>query len=104
LPPARGRAPVRLGAAARRRDRYLTWAERGATALAGPERARWRGWFEDEEDNLRAALAWCREDPGGAEAQLRLAAALGRFWQTYGRGREGLGRLTEALARGGPPT
>lgn len=53
-------------------------------------------------DNLRAALDWCEADEAGAEFQLRLVGALGRFWFIRGYLWEGRSRLVSALARQGP--
>jgi predicted ATPase len=53
--------------------------------------------LEAEHDNLRAAVEWSRSDRAGATEELRLCAALGRFWSRR-HPTEGLARLTEALA------
>ncbi len=54
--------------------------------------ARWANNMETEHDNLRAALAW-------GETGLRLAVALGIFWQQRGHLSEGSAWLTEGLMR-----
>ncbi|NJN82515.1 MAG: XRE family transcriptional regulator [Caldilineaceae bacterium] len=54
--------------------------------------------LELEEENLRSALDWSHSQPI-AEEELRLAAALGPFWQRRGYYVEGCRRLTAALAR-----
>jgi len=60
----------------------------------------WEPWLEQvdsEHDNLRAAIAWAR-DRGEARLELRMAAALGPFWEARGFLTEGLVRVREALA------
>ncbi len=52
-----------------------------------------------ERENVRAALQWADDDPGGAAAELRLAANLGRYWEIGGFLAEGRGWLARALAR-----
>jgi predicted ATPase/class 3 adenylate cyclase len=84
---------------ARHRDWYLALAERAAPALTGRDQVAWFRRLTVEHDNLRAALEWCRADPSGASAGLRLVAALGWFWRVCGHGAEARGRLAEALAR-----
>jgi predicted ATPase/transcriptional regulator with XRE-family HTH domain len=83
------------------RDRHLAWclalAEEAAPALSGPEQMRWLDQLEVEHDNLRAGLRWARER-GAAEAGLRLAAAVWRFWWTRGYLGEGRRWLEGALA------
>src|SRR6185503_1663784 len=59
----------------------------------------WLARLDAEHDNLRAAIDWSAARGDGA-AQLRLAAALGPFWQMRGHRSEGRSRLAAALARG----
>jgi tetratricopeptide (TPR) repeat protein len=57
--------------------------------------------LEEEHDNLRAALQWCLSGEagvGGVEMGLRLAAALGPFWQVSGYISEGRERIALALS------
>jgi non-specific serine/threonine protein kinase len=64
----------------RHRDFFLGLAEEAEPKLRGPEQDMWLARLDAEHDNLRAALEWGRSDETGAEAGLRLAAALFRFW------------------------
>jgi non-specific serine/threonine protein kinase len=90
---------------ARHRDLYLALAERAASELLGRGQRRWYRRLAADHDNLRAAIGWCRADPAGAEPELRLAAALARFWRIQGHLREGGERLAAALERArGTPT
>jgi predicted ATPase/DNA-binding winged helix-turn-helix (wHTH) protein len=53
-----------------------------------------------EYQNLRAALAWGRDDKGGHEIGLRLAAALRMLWVRRGHLGEGRSWLEDMLERG----
>jgi len=89
------------GDAVAARGDHLAWAvavaEEAAPALDGAEQRRRLDLLETEHDNLRAALAWATSgaDP---EPALRLAGALGRFWEVRGHLREGRAWLEAALA------
>jgi len=86
----------------RHRDWYLALAERAEPGLRGVDQKIWLERLEMENDNLRAALEWCRsrgEDADGALG-LRLAAALMRFWEKRGYYVEGRAWLGTMLARG----
>ena len=101
------------------RNRHLEWcltlAEQAEPALLGGAQLDWLGRLDAEHANLRAALGWALErppgGPPGGEAgarsgrALRLAGALGRYWDIRGHRAEGLGWLERALAGGrdGPP-
>jgi ATP/maltotriose-dependent transcriptional regulator MalT len=111
----------------RHRDFFLELAERAERELDGPASVPWLDRLEAERENLRAALAWCRTAgaaaadaapaPGRAlagegfrpsatgpasatEGGLRLAGALGRFWEIRGHTSEGRFSLAEVLGRG----
>jgi predicted ATPase/class 3 adenylate cyclase len=85
------------------RDRHLQYclslAEEAERHWRGPDEGMWHERLEAEHDNLRAALEWCDGDPGRAAMELRLAAALARFWSIHGHLTEGRERLTRALDR-----
>jgi non-specific serine/threonine protein kinase len=91
------------GRAERLRDRHLAWcvalAEDAAPHLFGAEQAIYYDRLEREHDNVRAALRWARER-GAVEEGLRLAGALGFFWQVCGYQGEGRGWLEGALDGG----
>jgi len=65
-------------------DHYLRLAETAAPLLRGPDEDRWRARLRTEQDNLRAAMAWSR-DQGEAEALARMVSALILFWAAPGR-------------------
>jgi non-specific serine/threonine protein kinase len=69
---------------------YLALGEAAEIELLGPRPLACLERLEIEHGNLRAALGWYLEEGAGskerAEMGLKLAAALGRFWDTYGPG------------------
>jgi predicted ATPase/DNA-binding SARP family transcriptional activator/Tfp pilus assembly protein PilF len=74
---------------------FLALAERAEPELEGPAQSPWLDRLESEHDNLRAAIAQCQlaaDDSG-----LRMAVALGRFWEVRGHLAEGRRRLAEVL-------
>lgn len=84
----------------RHRDWYLGLAEHALPELTGVDQRLWYQRLTAEYDNLRLALQWTDSDPDGAEAELRLAAALGRYWDIHGPRRDGRKWVEQALARG----
>ncbi|HZO30988.1 MAG TPA: helix-turn-helix domain-containing protein [Chloroflexota bacterium] len=76
---------------------YLGLAERASPLLSGPEQVAWLGRLEAERDNLRAALTWIAEH-GRADDGLRLAVALGPYWEARGSLSEGRHWLQTVLA------
>jgi len=74
---------------------YVELAERAQPLLRGQDQVTWLGRLEDEHDNLRAALEWWKSDQ--IEMALRLAGALGRFWDMRGYWTEGRIRLSPLL-------
>jgi predicted ATPase/class 3 adenylate cyclase len=77
---------------------YLTLAEAAEPLLHGAEQRRWLDRLETEYNDLRAAAAWCRAVPDGAEMGLCLAGALWWFWRAHARWPEGRRWLADALA------
>jgi len=78
---------------------FLALAEAAEPRLRGQEQEIWLARLEAEHSNLRAALAWCQEAADGAQAGLRLAGALGRFWEIRGHRNEARAWLQSVLAR-----
>jgi predicted ATPase len=76
---------------------YLALAEAAEPQLRGPEQVAWLNRLEEEHDNLRQALQTLTAR-GNADAALRLAASLWRFWWVRGIWTEGRGRLESVLA------
>jgi DNA-binding NarL/FixJ family response regulator len=87
------------GARTRRRhaEYYMALAEQAQPLLRGPERGAWLERLEIEQDNFRTALRWAREG-GEGEIALRIAAALGDFWEIRAYNAEGETQLLTALA------
>lgn len=85
-------------ACGRREAWLLSLAEQPPPDREGPELTAYLLRLEAEVDNFRAALAW-RIEQGDKVAGLRLAGALGPFWEGQGGNAEGLrwlGRYLDA--------
>jgi len=80
-------------------DFFLAWAEEAEPYLRGAKQAEWLERLESEQDNLRSALSWCQQDKERAEAGLRLAGFLFRFWEIRGYWSEGREYLQAALSQ-----
>ncbi|MCC6443562.1 MAG: transposase [Armatimonadetes bacterium] len=76
---------------------YTELAEQAEPGLKGAEQALWMARLQQEQGNLRAALAWSQRSAGGAAWGLRLAGALGWFWVYRGDWTEGRGWLEQLL-------
>ena len=95
---------------ARHATYYRALAEQAEPELTGAHQSEWLDRLEQENDNLRAALAWSLSDrPERTETDdplgLRLAVALWRFWWVRGYFSEGRRWLELALNHQppGPP-
>ncbi|MFL5761839.1 MAG: ATP-binding protein [Thermomicrobiales bacterium] len=79
-------------------NNFLVLAERAEHELIGPAQVEWLDRLEAEHDNLRAALGWLVEH-GSPEEELRLVAALWRFWWARGHISEGRQWFDQVLSR-----
>jgi predicted ATPase/DNA-binding SARP family transcriptional activator len=77
---------------------FLRLAEEAEPRLEAADQVAWLERLEAEHDNLRAALSWGWEE--APALALRLAGALGRFWQVRGYWNEGRASLERGLAQG----
>jgi predicted ATPase/serine/threonine protein kinase len=82
----------------RHADWYIEFAERGASALNGPEEAAWFARLASEHDNLRSVLQRISAPPAKPLLLLRLCCALGVFWNVRGHWAEGVRWTESALA------
>ena len=82
---------------------FQTLAAQMDAQWSGPNQGHAQAVLDTEQDNLRAALTFCRagawtEQWPSSEIGLRLAGSLGNYWTLRGLLREGLGWLEGALA------
>jgi predicted ATPase len=80
-------------------DFYLRLVKHASEQLSGRDQARWLRTLDLEFGNLRAALAWCQEEPGYSETGMRLAGAMWQFWRLRGYISEGRTYLQAMLAQ-----
>jgi len=66
---------------------YVNLAETGDREMRGPHVAEWVDHFQEEHDNIRAALEWAISIRK-TEAALRLLSALGWYWEVRAHYRE----------------
>lgn len=66
----------------RHRDYYLQLAETAEAGLLGPDQAAWLELLDAEHAGLRSAFEWSLSGDG-AQAALRMATALQRFWYRH---------------------
>jgi predicted ATPase len=78
---------------------YLALAERQWEEDHGDIEVALFDQFEQDLDNLRAALDWSHAAESAAEIEMRLSTALAQFWVVRGYASEGWERLKTALAR-----
>ncbi|MEP6464073.1 MAG: BTAD domain-containing putative transcriptional regulator [Frankiaceae bacterium] len=88
------------------RSRHAAWCldlvEEAASKLVGPDQGSWLRRLEAELDNVREALAWCRE-AGALSTQLRMVGALWQFCCVRGYYGQGRAWTEAALAAPGSP-
>lgn len=94
-------AEERDALAERHADYYLAAAEGADGPTPATDGGTRLARLESGYDNLRAALRWLAAAEGKAEAGLRLAAALGRFWSVGRHTAEGWGWMEKMLTRPG---
>ena len=80
---------------------FLTLAVEAERKLTGKDQQAALDRLESEHDNVRAALARACLDGGNAQAGLRLATAISRFWLVRGYLTEGRTWLSRLLAAAG---
>lgn len=80
---------------------FLALAEDIERVLYGPDQRTGFERLSTEHSNLLTALEWSHLDPDGIESELRLAAALGRYWHVRGFVELGTRQLDRALGRAG---
>jgi predicted ATPase len=79
---------------------FLDLAEQAADGIRGPAQRDWLRILTLEQDNLRAAMAWLSQRPGGqVDEDLRLATAMAPFQHFTGGYQLGRHWLAEALDR-----
>jgi tetratricopeptide (TPR) repeat protein len=78
-------------------EHFRNLAEEAEPQLTRENRGHWAVRLEADHDNLRAALDWA-ERTGDADAGLRTAAAVWRFWLQRGHLSEGRDRLQRVLS------
>ncbi|HEY5058401.1 MAG TPA: protein kinase [Gaiellaceae bacterium] len=79
--------------------RFLDLVEAAEPELTRSNQAAWLQRLDDENGNIRAALAWSLE-AGEVDLALRFAGALVRYWSIRGYMLEGRDWLREAIERG----
>ncbi len=87
---------------------YFELAKKARDGLRGPKQGEWLSCFEDEQDNLRAAMALAQSNDGSVDPILtvKLAVAQQNFWVLRGHAAEGRAAVESMLAldavRGSP--
>ena len=89
----------------RHRDWHEQLARQTDTDLLNPQLAAWEARVYREQANVQAAQDFCQTEPGEAEAGLRIAQYVWRFYYwSSGHVSEGRYRLGQALAGAREPT
>lgn len=85
---------------------FLDLAEQAEHEIARGTLTPWLSRLDAEEANFWAALEWCNHTNSDEAAllNLRLSAALFKFWELRGRFSQGRAQLAKALARAHTPT
>jgi non-specific serine/threonine protein kinase len=78
---------------------FLEFAKQAEAHLASVEQTEWIDYLDADLDNLRAVLRWSQSTEGDPDLGLRLAVALGRFWNTRSYVQEGREWLSVTLSR-----
>lgn len=82
----------------RHADFFLALAEESEASSESAEQVQWMDRMGQEYDNLRAALEWSKAAQDTSEICLRLAGALGFFWEVRGHFSEGRQQLSVILS------
>jgi predicted ATPase/class 3 adenylate cyclase len=80
-------------------DYFVQFSEQAKDKLFNAEQVVWLEKLEFERPNLRVALEWSLESQGNAQKGLRLAGALGRFWEVRTHFKQARGLYDEILAQ-----
>jgi len=83
-------------------DYVLHFAEDAEQGIRENEQPLWMRRLDAELNNLRAALEWSLSQDGLAEKGLRVAGALGRYWQSRGYLSEGRYWCAQLLSKTEP--
>jgi predicted ATPase len=85
------------------RERHLAFflqvVERALPQLFGSEQGTWMARLDLDRENVLAAHEWCDKSPVGAEAGIRLVAALKYYWLNRGLLNQGYAIAHEAINR-----
>jgi predicted ATPase/transcriptional regulator with XRE-family HTH domain len=82
----------------RHAEYYMAFVEQAEVELQGRDQVAWLGRLDREYPNVRSALTWSQGQDGLRELGLRMAGALGKFWETRGYISEGRSMLAGVLS------
>jgi len=97
-----GESGEEIALRARHLDYFLELAEIAEPQLYGADQVEWIERIQLDYYNFRAAVAWVAEGNASAEKGLRLASALGRFWEVRGNLESAISITKTLLARADP--